>query len=107
MALAALWCWFNIIDGNIDHVSIKSLQHFMPEERKRLLAALIKDRNQVKAALNYIAQQKQCEEKVYWETGVMPDVARAQHLQNSYYIETLFTQHELTVKAYYDAIDPQ
>lgn len=79
----------------------------MPEERKRLLAALIKDRNQVKAALNYIAQQKQCEEKVYWETGVMPDVTRAQHLQNFNYLSVLSTQHEQTLKAYYDAIDPQ
>ena len=78
-----------------------------PEQRLRLLAALIKDRDQTRAALNFIAQQKQHDETLYWETGIMRETTRTEDLQNSYYIKTLFTQHELTVKAYYDAIDPQ
>ena len=78
-----------------------------PEHRLQLLAALIKDRDQTRAALDFIAQQKQHEETLYWETGVMRDTTRTEDSQNSYYIKTLFTQHELTVKAYYDAIDPQ
>ena len=76
-------------------------------QRLRLLAALIKDRDQTRAALDYINQQKQHEETLYWETGAMRDTTRTEDSQNSYYIKTLFTQHELTVKAYYDAIDPQ
>ena len=76
-------------------------------QRKQLLAALIKDRDQTRAALNFIAQQKQHEETLYWETGVMRDTTRTEDLQNSHYLKTLFTQHEQTVKAYYDAIDPQ
>lgn len=78
-----------------------------PEHRLQLLAALIKDRDQTRAALDFIAQQKQHEETLYWETGVMRDTTRTEDSQNSYYIKTLFTQHELTVKAYYDAIDRQ
>jgi hypothetical protein len=78
----------------------------MTEERKRLLAVLIKDRDQTRAALNFIAQQKQHEEKLYWETGIMRDSTRAENSQNSYYLNTLFTQHEQTLKAYYNAIDP-
>ena len=76
-------------------------------QRKQLLAALIKDRDQTRAALNFIAQQKQHEETLYWETGVMRETTRTEDLQNSHYLNTLFTQHEQTVKAYYDAIDPQ
>ena len=76
-------------------------------QRKQLLAVLIKDRDQTRAALDFITQQKQHEETLYWETGIMRETTRTEDLQNSYYIKTLFTQHELTVKAYYDAIDPQ
>jgi len=78
-----------------------------PENRLKLLAALIKDRDQTRAALDFIAQQKQHEETLYWETGIMRETTRTEDLQNSHYLNTLFTQHEQTVKAYYDAIDPQ
>lgn len=76
-------------------------------QRKQLLAALIKDRDQTRAALNFINQQKQHEETLYWETGIMRETTRTEDLQNSHHLNTLFIQHEQTVKAYYDAIDPQ
>ena len=77
-----------------------------PEQRLQLLAALIKDRDQTRAALNYINQQKQHEETLYWQTGIMRDTTRTEDLQNSHCLKVLFTQHEQTVKAYYDAIGP-
>ena len=45
-------------------------------QRKHLLAALIKDRDQTRAALEFIKQQKQHEEAIYWETGVIRETTR-------------------------------
>ena len=78
-----------------------------PEQRLRLLAALIKDRDQTRAALNFIAQQKQHDETLYWETGIMREIKRIDDSQLRQHADGLFMQHELTVKAYYDAIDRQ
>ena len=47
-----------------------------PEQRKQLLAALIKDRDETRAALEFIKQQKQHEEAIYWETGVNRETTR-------------------------------
>jgi len=76
-------------------------------QRKQLLAALIKDRDQTRAALDYINQQKQHDETLYWETGVMREIKRIDDSQLRQHADGLFMQHELTVKAYYDAIDRQ
>jgi hypothetical protein len=76
-----------------------------PEQRKRLLAALIKDRDQTRAALDYINQQKQHEETLYWETGVMRETTRNDDSQLRQHADGLFMQHEQTVKAFYDALE--
>ena len=76
-------------------------------QRLQLLAALIKDRDQTRAALDYINQQKQHDETLYWETGVMREIKRIDDSQLRQHADGLFMQHELTVKAYYDAIDRQ
>lgn len=78
-----------------------------PEQRLQLLAALIKDRDQTRTALNFIAQQKQHDETLYWETGIMRETKRIDDAQLRQHADALFMQHEQTVKAYYDAIDPQ
>ena len=78
-----------------------------PEQRLQLLAALIKDRDQTRAALNFINQQKQHDETLYWETGIMRETTRIDDAQLRQHADGLFMQHEQTVKAYYDAIDPQ
>ena len=78
-----------------------------PEQRLRLLAALIKDRDQTRAALDYINQQKQHEETLYWETGTMREIKRIDDAQLRQHADGLFMQHEQTVKAFYDAIDPR
>ena len=78
-----------------------------PEQRLQLLAALIKDRDQTRAALNYINQQKQHEETLYWETGIMREIKRIDDAQLRQHADGLFMQHEQTVKAFYDAIDPR
>ena len=76
-------------------------------QRLRLLAALIKDRDQTRAALDYINQQKQHEETLYWETGIMREIKRIDDAQLRQHADGLFMQHEQTVKAFYDAIDPR
>lgn len=78
-----------------------------PEQRLRLLAALIKDRDQTRAALDYTIQQKQYEETLYWETGIMREIKRIDDAQLRQHADGLFMQHEQTVKAFYDAIDPR
>ena len=76
-------------------------------QRLRLLAALIKDRDQTRAALNYTIQQKQHEEALYWETGIMRETKRIDDAQLRQHADGLFMQHEQTVKAFYDAVHPQ
>lgn len=78
-----------------------------PEHRLQLLTALVKDRDQTRAALNFINQQKQHDETLYWETGIMRETKRIDDAQLRQHADALFMQHEQTVKAYYDAIDPQ
>ena len=78
-----------------------------PEQRLQLLAALIKDRDQTRAALNFINQQKQHDEALYWETGITRETRRIDDAQLRQHADGLFMQHEQTVKAYYDASDPQ
>ena len=78
-----------------------------PEQRLRLLAALIKDRDQTRAALDYTIQQKQHDETLYWETGIMREIKRIDDAQLRQHADGLFMQHEQTVKAFYDAIDPR
>jgi len=76
-----------------------------PEQRDKLLAALIKDRDQTKAALDYINQQKQHEETLYWETGIMRETKRIDDSQLRRHADCLFMQHEQTVKAFYDSLE--
>ena len=77
------------------------------KQRLQLLAALIKDRDQTRAALDFINQQKQHDETLYWETGTMREIKRIDDSQLRQHADGLFMQHEQTVKAYYDAINPQ
>ena len=76
-------------------------------QRLRLLAALIKDRDQTRAALDYTIQQKQHDETIYWETGTMREIKRIDDAQLRQHADGLFMLHEQTVKAFYDAIDPR
>jgi len=78
-----------------------------PEQRKQLLAALIKDRDQTRAALDYVNRQKQHEETLYWQTGLVREMTRNDDLQLRRHADGLFMQNELTLKAYFDATDPQ
>ena len=79
----------------------------MTEKQKQLLAALIVDCNKTKAALDYIDRQKQQDEIVYWETGIIPEISRIKDGQLRQHADGLFMQHEQTIKAYYSASDPQ
>ena len=76
-----------------------------PEQRKRLLAALIKDRDETRAALEFIKQQRQHEESIYWETGVIRETTRFDDSQLRRHADVLFMQHEQTLKAYFDSVD--
>jgi len=75
------------------------------EQRLRLLSALIKDRDQTKAALDYINQQKQHEETLYWETGLTRDITRNDDSQLRRHADCLFMQHEQTLKAYFQSVE--
>ena len=74
-------------------------------QRKQLLAALIKDRDETRAALEFIKQQKQHEETMYWETGVIRETTRFDDSQLRRHADCLFMQHEQTVKAFYDSLE--
>lgn len=73
-------------------------------QRKKLLAALIKDRDETRAALEFIKQQKQHEEAIYWETGVNRETTRFDDSQLRHHADVLFMQHEQTVKAYFQSV---
>lgn len=75
------------------------------EKRKRLLAALIKDRDETRAALEFIKQQRQHEESIYWETGVIRETTRFDDSQLRRHADVLFMQHEQTLKAYFDSVE--
>ena len=72
-------------------------------QRKQLLAALIKDRDQTRAALEFIKQQKAHEEAMYWETGVYRETTRFDDSQVRRHADVLFMQHEQTLKAYFQS----
>lgn len=76
-------------------------------QRKRLLAALIKDRDETRAALEFIKQQKQHEEAIYWETGVIRETTRFDDSQLRRHADVLFMQHEQTVKTYFESVQSQ
>jgi hypothetical protein len=79
----------------------------MTEKQKQLLAALILDRNKTKAALDFVERQKQQDEIIYWETGITSEISRINDGQLRQHADGLFMQHEQTVRAYYEAMDPQ
>jgi hypothetical protein len=74
-------------------------------QRKQLLAALIKDRDETRAALEFIKQQKQHEETLYWETGLARDITRNDDSQLRRHADCLFMQHEQTLKAYFQSME--
>ena len=74
-------------------------------QRKQLLAALIKDRDETRAALEFIKQQKQHEETLYWETGVNREITRFDDSQLRRHADVLFMQHEQTLKAYFQSVE--
>lgn len=74
-------------------------------QRKQLLAALIKDRDETRAALEFIKQQKQHEETLYWETGVIRETTRFDDSQLRRHADCLFMQHEQTLKAYFQSVE--
>ena len=76
-----------------------------PEQRDKLLAALIKDRDQTRAALDYIKQEKEHEETLFWETGLNRQLTKHDDSQLRQHADCLFMQHEQTVKAYYDSLE--
>ena len=76
-----------------------------PEQRKQLLAALIKDRDETRAALEFIKQQRQHEEALYWETGVNREITRFDDSQLRHHADALFMQHEQTLKAYFQSVE--
>ena len=74
-------------------------------QRKKLLAALIKDRDETRAALEFIKQQKQHEEAIYWETGVIRETTRFDDSPLRRHADCLFMQHEQTLKAYFQSVE--
>jgi hypothetical protein len=74
-------------------------------QRKQLLAALIKHRDQTRAALEFIKQQKQHEETMYWETGMIRETTRFDDSQLRRHADCLFMQHEQTLRAYFKSIE--
>ena len=76
-----------------------------PKQRKQLLAALIKDRDETRAALEFIKQQKQHEETLYWEAGVIREATRFDDSQLRRHADCLFMQHEQTLKAYFQSVE--
>jgi hypothetical protein len=74
-------------------------------QRKQLLAALIKDRDETRAALEFIKQQKQHEETMYWETGMVRETTRFDDSQLRRHADVLFMQHEQTLKAYFQSVE--
>ena len=76
-----------------------------PKQRKQLLAALIKDRDQTRAALEFIKQQKAHEEALYWETGVYRETTRFDDSQVRSHADVLFMQHEQTLKTYFQSVE--
>ena len=74
-------------------------------QRKQLLAALIKDHDETRAALEFIKQQKQHEETLYWETGVIRETTRSDDSQLRRHADCLFMQHEQTLKAYFQSVE--
>lgn len=74
-------------------------------QRKQLLAALIKDRDQTREALEFIKQQKQHEETMYWETGMIRESTRFDDSQLRRHADVLFMQHEQTLKAYFQSVE--
>ena len=74
-------------------------------QRKKFLAALIKDRDETRAALEFIKQQKQHEEAIYWETGVIRETTRFDDSQLRRHADVLFMQHEQTLKAYFQSVE--
>jgi len=76
-----------------------------PERRKQLLAALIKDRDQTRATLNFIEQQKQHEEALFWETGNMREPTHNDHAMFKQHADTLICRNEETIKAWFDSVN--
>ena len=74
-------------------------------QRKHLLAALIQHRDQTREALEFIKQQKQHEETMYWETGVIRETTRFDDSQLRRHADCLFMQHEQTLRAYFKSIE--
>lgn len=74
-------------------------------QRKHLLAELIKHRDQTREALEFIKQQKQHEETLYWETGIMRETTRNDDSQLRRHADCLFMQHEQTLRAYFKSIE--
>ena len=75
------------------------------QKRKKLLEALIKDRDETRAALNYIKSQKQHGETLYWESGVIRETTRFDDSQLRRHADVLFMRHEQTLKAYFSSQD--
>ena len=73
------------------------------EQREKLLAALIKDRDETRAALEYIKQQKDHEETLYWQSGVIRETTRFDDSQLRRHADVLFMRHEQTLKAYFNS----
>jgi hypothetical protein len=78
-----------------------------PEQRELLLKALRKDLEQTRKTVDYLRQQRQHEESLYWETGVWRDVTRSETDQMKHDFGLMLTQHEQTLQAFFDATNKQ
>ena len=75
------------------------------EQRKQLLAALIKDRDQARRSHDLITAQIAAEEAAYWSKGVPPWIDRGKEAAIKTAAESLLCRNEQTMKAWFDSVD--
>lgn len=78
-----------------------------PEQRDALLKALRKDLEQTRKTVDFLRQQREHEEALYWQTGIWRDVTRSEAEQVRQDSGLMLTQHEETLKAFFAAMDGQ
>jgi ribosome recycling factor len=78
-----------------------------PERRAALLKALRKDLEQTRKTVEFLRQQREHEEAMYWETGIWRDVTRSEAEQVRQDSGLMLTQHEETLQAFFAATDGQ
>ena len=74
-----------------------------PAQRDALLKALRKDLEQTRKTVDFLRQQREHEEAMYWETGIWRDITRPEAEQVKQDFGLLTAQHEQTLQAFFAA----